>query len=207
MDFRQSVLGSTQTRLQHWSHDSRYFYFSSWHIPDGGCSDFFPVLAAWQRLNVQTGVVTDYPLPEGRDHALSPDDSRLAYASAGAPMQLIWRDITTGDEQALRLPLPDPVLETAQAGNIVWSPSGDALIVAAASHNTLCSNVRTQFSLWRVNLNPPEVTALVPPGDVLIRPLPWTLADRIMVRDWNGLTWWMDTVSGRPTTAPEGEPP
>jgi hypothetical protein len=202
VDYYQDGLGYTYTRLHHWSHDSRYFCFSSFVVADGGCHDFFPALSEWQRLDVNTGAVSDYALPAGRGHALSPDDTRLVYASEGAPVEIIWRDMASGAEQSLRLPLPEPVLETAQAGRIVWSPTGESVVVAAASHNTLCSEIRPEFSLWRINLDPPEVVALVEPNDILIWPFNWAEPEKLLVGDWNQLSWWMDAETGETTTGP-----
>jgi hypothetical protein len=203
VDVRQQGLGYSYTRLHHWSHDSQYFYFSGFFVADGGCSDLYPALSVWQRLDVVSGEVSDYPLPDGRGHALSPDDTTLAYASVDTPVQIHLRDLASGIEQVLPLPLPEPVAGAAQAGRLTWSPDDAAVIAAAASHNTLCSDIRPTFSLWRVNVNPLEAVALVAPGDVLIRPLAWPVAERILVGDWNGLTWWMDSETGQPTTAPE----
>jgi hypothetical protein len=201
VDIRQSGLGYSYTRLHQWSGDSRYLYFSGWVVADGGCGDFFPLISSWQRLDVETGQVSDFPLPTGRGHAFSPDDAYLAYASAGVPVQIHLLELSPGAEQSWLLLTPGATSDTAQAGNLLWSPTGEAFLVVAAS-SAFCAEPELEFTLWRIDLAAPEPTVLVSEGEDLLWPLRW-VDDSILVRDWDQRTWWIDALNGQMTTAPE----
>lgn len=191
--------GYTYSQLHQWSNDSQYFYFTGDRIAGGGC-DFFPVDSKWQRLDANTGQVTDFLLPLGRGHAISPDESTIAYASPDAPLHLFLYDIQSGQEEKVPLPI-DPNPKTAQAGDIIWTPDGSAVILPIATGDA-CTSARPNFYLMRVEINSLDTIDLVGNSKDLLRPLRFEPPNHLLIRDWNGYTWWIDATSGKPIGAP-----
>lgn len=191
--------GYTYAQLHQWSNDSQYSYFTGDRIAGGGC-DFFPVDSKWQQLNVNTGQVTDFLLPLGRGHAISPDESTIAYASPDASLHLSLYDIQSGQEEKVPLPI-DPNPKAAQAGNIIWTPDGSAVILSIATGDA-CNSARPNFYLMRVEINSLDTIDLVGNSTDLLRPLRFEPPNHLLVRDWNGYTWWIDATSGKPIGAP-----
>ena len=198
MDYRGDGVGYTYAQLHQWSNDSQYFYFTGDRVAGGGC-DFFPVDSKWQKLNVATGQVTDFPLPLGRGHAISPDESTIAYTSPDTPLHISLYDIQSGQEQKVLLPI-DPNLEAAQAGDVLWTLDGNAVILSMATGD--CNSPTLNFYLMRVDINTMNITELVGKSKDLVRPAQLEPPNHLLIRDWNGYTWWVDATNGVPTTAP-----
>ena len=199
MDYWGDGVGYTYAQLHRWSNDSEYFYFTGDRVAGGGC-DFFPVDSKWQRLDVNTGQVTDFLIPLGRGHAISPDESTIAYASPDTPLHIALYDIHSRQEQKVLLPI-NPNLETAQAGNLLWTPDGKAVILSIASGDG-CHSSTLHFYLLRVDLNLLEITELVGKSKDLLRLLRLEPTNHLLIRDWNGYTWWIDATNGEPIPAP-----
>lgn len=199
LDYWGDGVGYKYAQLHQWSNDSQYIYFTGDRIAGGGC-DFFPVDSKWQRLNVATGQVTDFPLPLGRGHAISPDESTIAYVSPDTPLHISLHDIQSGQEQKVLLPI-DPNLEAAQAGDILWIPDGNAVILSIATGDG-CNSSVLNFYLMRVDIRSRGTIELVGNSKDLLRPLRFELPNHLLVRDWNGYTWWMDATSGKLIAAP-----
>ena len=198
LDYWGDGIGHKYAQLHQWSNDSQYIYFTGDRIAGGGC-DFFPVDSKWQRLNVDTGQVTDFPLPLGRGHAISPDESTIAYVSLDTPLHLSLRGKQSGQEQKVLLPI-DPNLEAAQAGDILWTPDGNAVILSVATGD--CNSSNLNFYIMRVEINSLDIIELVGKSKDLLRPLRFELPNHFLIRDWNGYTWWMDATSGKPIASP-----
>lgn len=199
VDYKGEGLGYSFPTPKHWSSDSRYFYYVDQEVVDG-CGEFFPVEKAWKRLDTQTGEVDAIDLPLGRGHAYSPDDSMLAYTTAETPLQLVIQELQSEEEQLIPL-LPDVQYQVnAQGGKIVWSPEGDALILAAATGN-ICDDPLPTFYLFSLQITDMRPVSLYE-GKDYIRPLEWDTSGKILVKDWNSKSWWIDAVSGKITTAP-----
>lgn len=199
LDYWGDGVGYKYAQLHQWSNDSQYIYFTDNRIAGGGC-DFFPVDSKWQRLNVETGQVTDFPLPPGRGHAISPDESTIAYVSLEPPLNLSLHSIQGGQKQKVFLPI-DPNLEAAQAGDILWTPDGRAVILSIATGDA-CNSSSLNFYLMGVEIHSLDIIELVGHSKDLLRPLRFELPNHLLVRDWNGYTWWMDATSGETTAAP-----
>ena len=198
MDHRDDGIGYAYAQLHRWSNDSRYIYFTDDRVAGGGC-DFFPVDSQWQRLNVDTGQVDDFLLPLGRGHAISPDESTIAYASPSAPLSLFLYDIQSDQEEDVLLPI-DPNLATAEAGDVLWTPDGNTVILSVATGDCNASNLN--FYIMRVDINSLDIIEVVGKSKDLLRPLRFEPPNHVLIRDWNGYTWWMDAISGNPTNAP-----
>lgn len=198
MDYRDDGVGYRYAQLHQWSNDSQYFYFTGDRVAGGGC-DFFPVDSKWQRLNVDTGQIIDFLLPLGRGHVISPDESTIAYASLDTPLHISLCNIQSGQEQRLLLPI-DPNIKAAQAGDILWTQDGNAVILSIATGN--CNSSSLNFYLMRVDINSLDVIDLVGDSKDLLRSLRLESPNHLLIRDWNGYTWWIDATSGKPTGAP-----
>jgi len=150
IDHWQSGLGYSYPQPQHWSQDNRFFYFFERWVADGDC-ELFPLNESWQRFSVETGQVSVYQLPLGRGHALSPDDRTLAYISVEPPLRAILLDRKANQQQELPLPTPAITNGHPKAGNILWSPNGNALVLVIASGD-LCDSPGPVFTLVRIDL-------------------------------------------------------
>lgn len=203
---RYSHLGDYLVSMWGWSMDSRHFYFQYISAAEGGegkC-DLFGVMGSLQvlRFDVLTGQVTHIPLPQGSEHRISPDETLLAYIHTGEPLQLIIRKVQSGAEQTIPLPVYQPPLqaEKVSAGDIHWSPDGHSLILSVAN-GTLCVGNMTS-TLLRVNLEALSMNELIRDDKTLIIALRWPIANRILVENLNGFTWWIDTLTGQMVSAP-----
>ena len=199
LDYWADGVGYKYAQLHQWSNDSQYIYFTGDRIAGGGC-DFFPVDSKWQRLSVDTGQVTDLPLPFGRGHAISPNESIIAYISPDPPLYVSLHGIQGGQEQKVLLPI-DPNLEAAQAGDILWTSDGSAVILSIATGDA-CNSSDLNFYLIRVEINTLDINELVGNSNDLLRPIKFEVPNHLLVRDWNGYTWWMDATSGETIAAP-----
>ena len=199
MDHSGDGVGYKYAQLHQWSNDSKYFYFSGDRIAGGGC-DFFPVDSKWQRLNVDTGQITDFILPPGRGHAIAPDESTIAYASPATPLHIALHDVQSGQEQKILLPI-DPKIEAAQAGDILWTPDGRAVILSMATGDG-CNSSKLDFYLMRVDISSGNIIELAGRSKDLLRPLRLEPPNHLLIRDWNGYTWWVDATNGKPIAAP-----
>jgi hypothetical protein len=202
VDYTQSGLGYTYPALRYWSPDSRTFYFFNMQTPDG-CSDFYPIEDEWNALNVEDGSLTTLPLPDGRGHTISPDGTVMVYASARPPYGLHFRNTLTSTEEFLRLPVDEVDTREVQAGGIVWSPDGGAFALSVA-YGDSCKPDALSFSILRVE-DPahPVFIPLIEESPKLIRMTIWDPSGRILARDWNGDSWWMDAQNGKIATAPD----
>jgi len=199
VDYKGEGLGYSMPTPKHWSADSSYFYYVEKTVADG-CGEFFPVEKAWQRLDVATGKVDSIDLPSGRGHSFSPDDSRLVYLSEELPLTLVVIENSSGLETTLVL-LPEELDNTnAQGGQVIWSPQGDAIVFAVAT-GTICGEIQPTFTMYRADMDPLMVVSLYEGSDYLY-PLQWDPSGKILVRDWNMKSWWIDAETGTLTTAP-----
>ena len=199
MDYWRDGEGYGYAQLHQWSNDSQNFYFTSDRIAGGGCN-FFPVDSKWQSLNVNTGQVGDFLLPLGRGHAISPDESTIAYTAQDTPLYISFHNLKSGQERKVLLPI-DPNMKAAQAGDILWTSDGSAVILSIATGGG-CTSSRPNFYLVRVEINSLDIIELVGNSKDLLRPLRFEPPNHLLIRDWNGYTWWMDATSGKPTDAP-----
>lgn len=108
-----------------WSQNGKYFYFTHRVTPDG-CSAF-SLLTDLQQVNLADGIVTELLPPSAVTLALAPDQSQVAYVGQG-DKGLILKDLVTGEERETEI---DPGKEF-DAGNILWSPDGNALSLTLA---------------------------------------------------------------------------
>ncbi|HKZ83461.1 MAG TPA: hypothetical protein VJ793_07360 [Anaerolineae bacterium] len=194
-------LGYTYPRLLNWSQDSQRFYFTQVDVPDG-CSPPFDTHADIRYVDVNTGQVTDVLAPEGFEHAVSPDEAIMAYIAPSEPLQLALRNMQTAVEQMLPLSIQSSGSGEPEAGNIVWSPDGTALVLTIAN-GALCESKTPLFSLVRVDVPTLTLTTLIPSDRRLLRAQEWSVDGRILLKDWDNNSWWIDAATGQVTSAPK----
>lgn len=201
-DQSSSGLGYGYPLLKHWSADSRSLYYALNWAADG-CSELYSLDTAWQRVDIETGEVIELALPSGRAHTLSPDGTWLAYIAPEPPLRVVVERLDGKQEAELDLDAAGWASEGTQAGDLVWSPDGASLALALAS-DTVCGATRPEYALARIDWQAGSITLLAGYSASRVMPLEWPLAGRILVRDWNGYTWWIDDATGEVTTAPQG---
>jgi hypothetical protein len=201
VDYTQRGIGYTFPTLRWWSPDSRIFYYFDMPVGDG-CGEFYPLEDRWTGVDVEDGSLSTLVLPEGRGTTISPDGRTLIYASTAPPHTLTFKDRLNGTEQALLLPSPSRKVSDVQAGGIVWSPDGSSFALSVA-YGDSCLNGPLSFAVLRVDdPSHPTLVPLIQGSPDLIRLKRWDTAGPILVQDWNGESWWMDSQTGLPTTAP-----
>lgn len=198
VDYKGEGLGYLAPTPKRWSADSRYFYYAESTVSDG-CSDFLPLEDSWKQLDILTGMVTPFELPAGRGHQFSPDETLLAYTTALPPLELVVRDVSTQTEKRVVL-LPAETVDDVQGGRILWSPTGDELILAIQA-GKVCEGQKPAYYLLVVHLEDMKLRTMYEGEDYLF-PLTWDASRKILVKDWNSKSWWIDAVTGEITTAP-----
>lgn len=200
VDYTGDGLGHTSPVPEHWSADGLYFYYSELIVPDG-CADVYPIEKEWKRLDLKTGVVDTFPLPEGRSHALSQDDQFLAYTTATKPVELILVTQSDKSEKRIALPIKAEADQEPESGGIIWSQDGKSLVLVGMT-GSLCQPPMPEFSLLTVN--PADMTVnSIYQGKDFISPLEWSSDGKIRVSDWNRRSWWIFAFNGAITSAPK----
>lgn len=182
-----------------WSRDGQYFYFTNRVTPDG-CS-VFTYLTDLEQVNLEDGSVADLLPRPPIALALSPDDSQVAYSYFyGEPsMGLVVRDLATGEERETKI---DPGKEF-NAGNILWSPDGEAFVLTLAIHpcagehrNSKTVWAESTTILW-VDANTLQQKVLVDEDPRLFITLEWNEPNKIGITDGeeNSL-WHLDVNTG-----------
>jgi len=193
-------LGYTYPWLLSWSENSQHFYFTEVQVPDG-CGSPFKRNSEIRRVDVRDGQVTDVPVPAGYEHTISPDETTIAYISLEEPLQLVIHNIQNATEQKVLLPIQASEAGKAEAGNIVWSPDGIALVLIIAN-GPLCQEVTPTFSVMRIDVATLTPTILVSSDHRLLRVQEWSNDGRILLKDWDNYSWWIDATTGELVSAP-----
>ncbi|HXF68317.1 MAG TPA: hypothetical protein VNK89_00790 [Thermoflexus sp.] len=182
-------LGYTIPQPLHWSHDGRYLYFTNKPVPDG-CAVFVNG-SDLHRVDLNSGEVVGIIPPVGLWLSLSPDETMLAYIGYGN-RGLVIRDLATGMEREVKL---NPG-EDYQAGHILWSPDGRAIILALAIRP--CSTDWAEStSIVRVDVNTLELMPLLQENKHLFIPVEWATPDQVLLKDKGGDYWLMDATTGQ----------
>jgi hypothetical protein len=181
------ALGATYPRIVGWS--SQVFYFSEYGVADG-CG-LFGVDLNVRRLSLEDGSVSEIPIEAGSLVALSPDGTSAAYVTrdSDAP-QIVVHDLATGEQHSALLDVGD---DFWGAGNVVWSPDGQSLMLTV-DHNGCGPD--TARSIIRVDVPSLAQRILIDHGDRLFRTQSWPEADRVVLRERDVGLWWMDAATG-----------
>ena len=185
-------LGYTVPRPFHWSNDGNYLYVTNEPVPDG-CT-LFVNGSDLQRVDLSNGQVTRIVEPVGLWLSLSPDETKLAYLSWEGDRPLVVRDLASGAENAIKLPAGGDA--NWQAGNVVWSPDGDSLVVTIA--NAPCSGGWARStSIVQVNLSTLEAKPVIEDDDRLLVTAEWPEPSTIVLQDQNGKQVKMNAETGQ----------
>lgn len=181
-------LGYTTPRPFQWSGDGRYLYFTDLAVPDG-CSLFHNGSDLY-RADLTNGQVTEILPPWVWWVSLSPDEQTVAYLRwNGEALELVVREIATGDEHKAGLEA-----KYTQAGNIVWSPDGQVLMLTLAANP--CDPANWTHSIMRIDLATLSPTILIRDDKRLLTTTEWPEANRVLLRDQDGSTWIMEATTG-----------
>jgi len=184
--------GYTVPRPFHWSNDGNYLYVTNEPVPDG-CA-LFVNGSDLQRVDLSNGEVTQIIEPVGSWLSLSPDETELAYLSWNGDRPLVVRNLASGAENAIKLPAGGDA--NWQAGNVVWSPNGDSLIVTIA--NAPCSGGWAQStSIVQINLTTLEARPLLEDDSRLLVTAEWPEPPTIVLQDQNGQQVRMNAATGQ----------
>ena len=179
-------LGYTTPQVFHWSRDGRYLYFTNVAAPDG-CVLFVNGSDLY-RVDLVTGEVEAILPARAWWLALSPDEQTLAYLYwNGSALEVVLRGVESGDEKQATLPDSNEL----QAGNIVWSPDGESLLLVTAR----CPP--RDYSILRLDAASLKWTTLIDKNPQPISILEWPEAGRAVLSGEDGRRWWMDAATGR----------
>ena len=188
-------LGYTTPAIFRWSGDGRSLYFGYSPVPDG-CA-LFVNFEDLYRLDLSTGAITEM-LPPTRSLviAMSPDEESLAFIEWEEAPGLVLQNIDTGEEQ--RVPLSAAQID--QAGGMIWSPDGSALLVTIA--HSPCLPPDWSHSIVWVDLTTLETRVLIDHDIRRFGVAEWADPARVLLWDESGAGWVLDPVSAELTAMP-----
>jgi hypothetical protein len=193
-------LGYITPRPFHWSKDGRYLYFTNEPVPDG-CAVFVNG-SDLQRVDLNTGRVQEMLPPGAWWLSLSADEKQVAYIYwNGEALEIVLRDLATGAERRAKL---EADRDDSQAGNIVWSPNGKTFVLAVATHP--CDPDNWVNSIVRVERATLAQKVLIHEDRRLFSIEEWPQAAKVLLRDKDGGSWWIDATTGQVTMAKETKP-
>jgi hypothetical protein len=180
-DDQPCALGTTNPKPLHWSKDGNFLYFTNVPIPDG-CGELVNS-SDLQRLNLQTGKVTQLMPGSGLAMALSPDETQVAYI-AYYGRGLVIRELATGKERELKLP-------EGLGGSLVWAPDASALALTLDPRG--CSNA---YSVVWVDTQTFELKTLIDSDSRKFVTIDWKSGDAVTVMDKDQKVWQVDAETG-----------
>ena len=126
------VYPELRAKAEHWTADSKFFYFSADAYLGDGCGCFcYRDGAALFRLEMSSAKITPVLVYQGKrtgtySFSFSPNGRRLAYVS-NWENKLVIRDLQTGEENSIDFS------QYTETGNLVWSPDSQKLAFGLAS--------------------------------------------------------------------------
>ncbi len=187
--------GYQSPRAFTWSQDGRSFYFSKNFVTNSATTVYRPMGYGLWRVDLTSGQIAKVVVPDGYAHSISPDESRIAYMSRSEPSELVIKEVTTGSEQRVSF-WDELFLEApgtaAEAGDILWSPEGDALFFAAVNGQRYAED----YTVARLDFPSLAVTALVRDESYLIWPQQWS-DGQLLVVDQASTARWVDAKTGK----------
>lgn len=184
-------LGYTIPQPLQWSRDGRYLYFTNRPVPDG-CAVFVNG-SDLHTVDLSNGSVRELVPSVGLWLSLSPDETMLAYIGYG-DRGLVIRDLTTGAERETKLDSG----QEYQAGHIIWSPDGTALMLTLAL-KPCSTDWADSTSIVRVETASLEQTTLIHKDKRRFITVEWSTVDKVLLRDGGGDDWLMDATTGQVT--------
>lgn len=188
-EWRGAGLGQDWPAPYRWSADGQAIYLTDAASMDG-CG-IFGNGTHLDRVDLVSGAVTEL-LPRQRtgNFALSPDEERVAFVAGGSNgQQLVLLDLASGSEQAVLLDSDTNV----QAGNLVWSPNSQSLLVHLA--HAPCSQ-EMRYSLLHFDLTTGTLVPLIVQATELPQVVSWPTPPRARLIDDEGVSLFLDVATG-----------
>jgi hypothetical protein len=204
LDEVESGIGGSEPIFHGWDTDVGYFFYSFRHQVGGNCEFFSVPDTTWERLNLISGQIDEFPLPFGYEHARSPAGDLLAYITYDPELALVIHDSSSQEEKRIDLPVDRLGPGEKAAGGLAWDPGGSSLILTLSA-GTLCDQESPDFALVRLNVQTQEVI-WQENIDSLVTAQLWHPSGKILLKDWNGYTWWINAASGKITSAVPAAP-
>ena len=193
--FEERVQGPIEAVPLVWSPDGRYLYVT--HNVLAAEGGLFGSYVGLERIDTSAGeVVNILPGDTYSDISLSPDGMSLAYIPWATPLELAVRNMATGQETRAVLELG-----LGQAGGIVWSPSGNELMLTHAVGGD-------DYSIVRVGIQEMEQEVLLEKDDRRMRTVAWPSEGSVFLDDSQYTrqgVWTMDVAEGIATFLGPGE--
>ena len=183
-----------------WSPDGKFLYYTDEPYGIGGYILFWggPDL---KRVDVQSGTITEI-LPDTGclcPMTVSPDGTTVAYIAGYGPLELVLHDVATGDERRLSVDAGH-----LQAGDIVWSPDGKALVYTMAISNF--ENPESEkYAIARVDAATLSQTILIPDDQRLLQTAVWPTVNAVWLNDKDNNAWQMNPETGEVMLVEEGK--
>src|SRR5574341_149600 len=184
-----------------WSADGKSFYYTDLPYGIGGYILFAggPDL---KHVDLEAGTVAEV-LPDMTGclcpMTVSPDGATVAYIAGVGPLELVLRDIATGEERKATV---DP--NHLQAGNILWSPDGATLFYTMAI-SSFEDPANEKYAVVRVDAATLTQTIVIPDGERLLNTILWPEASTIWLNDALGNSWRMNAATGEVTLVSEAK--
>lgn len=179
-------LGSGRYGPLFWSPSGDTLYLTYQPIPDG-CPSFVNG-SNLLKVDLNSREMTELLPYAGLWLALSPDEKTVAYIGFGE-RGLVLRDLTTGTEREVDI---NPG-RAYSAGHIIWSTDGKELVMTLALD--FCSP-EPKSAILRVDTGTLETDVLVEGDDRPFFTAGWPEAGKVILKDRDGLVWWLDLDSG-----------
>lgn len=179
----------------YWSKDGKYLYYA--HRADGdGCFGGNKHLGKdLNRIDLTTGEVKQVS-SGGTYMSISPDEKYLATISFGNEGINI-QNLSSGKLEILDLLIrhEDLGLETDQR-YITWSPDSKSLVFVIMAG--VCDGTVESYFNWivRVDIQSSSQRLLTEKDEQRFVPISWLEKDKILVRDKDGILWWMNSDTG-----------
>ena len=193
-------MGYTTPEVLQWSRDGGAVYVTNKGHPDG-CAPFVNATDLL-RVDLATGTITQIVPAVGLWLALSPDETKLAYAGF-KERGLVVRDLATGKEQETGLKRRTGADFGDAIGLIVWSADSSTVVYTVAVRPCSGSASESQ-SVWaqatsivRVDAATLQQTTLLNEDKQLRIVSAWAGADRLLLRDKDGRNWLLNVTDGR----------
>jgi hypothetical protein len=146
-----------------------------------------------KRVDLQSGAVSEV-VPDTTGclcpMTVSPDGSSVAYIAGFGPLELVLRQVASGEER--RAPIDANHL---QAGNILWSPDGATLFYTMAVSN-FENQASEKFAVVRVEVASLTQTIVLPDDERLLNTVLWPEASTLWLNDKLGNSWRMNAATG-----------
>lgn len=193
-EWRGAGLGQEWPVPYRWSADGQSLYVTDNAAVDG-CGTFINGTHL-NKVDLASGTTTEL-LPRYRtlNFALSLDEQWLAFTSNTPEGELlVIREAASGAEQSVLLDAaPD-----AQAGNVVWSPDGQGILVSVV--HAPCSQ-QTRYSLLHFNRATNALTSLASQEPSPAHVAAWPSPPRVRLSDDSGAVWFFDVATGEKAPA------